>query len=108
MQAYSVSVRDAVEAAPPLYDVLAAIDAWTPQRLREAWHRDAEAEAFTEDGLQQILNAARTHDRGLALGLARRRHVSPDRRWARTHLWWPDTNIIARPRAGEGLWRHCH
>ena len=67
--AYSVSVRDAVEAAPPLYDILTNIADWPPQRLREAWQRDAEAEAFTEDGLQQILNAARTHDRGLALGL---------------------------------------
>ena len=46
--AYAVTVRDGVEAAPPLYDVLTAIDDWTPQRLREVYRRDADSEVFSE------------------------------------------------------------
>ena len=66
---YGVAVRDGVEAAPALHDVLTAIDDWTPQRLREAYRRDAEAEVFSEDGLLQILAAARSHHARLALDL---------------------------------------
>jgi hypothetical protein len=66
---YSISVRDAVEPAPPLSDVLDAIEDWTPQRLREAYRRDTDAEVFTENGLLQILAVARSHSLPMALSL---------------------------------------
>jgi len=66
---YSISVRDAVEPAPPLIDVLDAIEDWTPQRLREAYRRDTDAEVFTENGLLQILAVARSHSLSMALSL---------------------------------------
>jgi pimeloyl-ACP methyl ester carboxylesterase len=66
---YSISVRDAVEPAPPLSDVLDAIEDWTPQRLREAYLRDTDAEVFTENGILQILAVARSHCLPMALRL---------------------------------------
>jgi len=59
---YHVTVREAVEPAPVLQDVLTAIEDWPPQRLREAYKRDAEAEVFSEDCLMQILTAAGEHN----------------------------------------------
>ena len=67
---YTVAVRDGIETAPALYDVLTAIEDWTPEQLREAYRRDAEAEVFSEDALLQILAAARSHDARSALGVA--------------------------------------
>jgi len=67
---YTVAVRNGIEPAPTLYDVLTATQDWTPERLREAYGRDAEAEVFSEDGLLQILSEERLHDAHSALGVA--------------------------------------
>jgi hypothetical protein len=66
---YSVTIHDSVEAAPEIYDVLTAVDRWTPERLREAYGRDMDAEVFSEEGLMQILTAARSQDAKLAFSL---------------------------------------
>jgi hypothetical protein len=66
---YSVTIHDSVEAAPEIYDVLTAVDRWTPERLREAYGRDMDAEVFSEEGLLQILTAARSQDAKLAFSL---------------------------------------
>jgi hypothetical protein len=67
---YAVTVRDGIAPAPTLYDVLTAVEDWTPDRLRAVYLRDAEAEVFSENGLLQILTAARSQDAHSALGLA--------------------------------------
>jgi Chlorophyllase len=66
---YTVSTRDSIEPAPELFDVLDAIERWTPDRLRDAHQRDPEAEIFSEDGLLQLLSAARSKDVHLASSL---------------------------------------
>jgi hypothetical protein len=64
--AYACTTREATQPAPELYDVLTEIDRWTPDRLREAYERDPDADAFSEDGLLLIMNVARTRDTHLA------------------------------------------
>lgn len=66
---YAVTTQEATQPAPELYDVLAAMEQWTPDRLREAHQRDPDAEIFSEEDLLQILAAARLHDLRMAQNL---------------------------------------
>lgn len=67
---YSVALREAVEPAPTLVQVLHQIDEGTVARLRDAHRRDPDAPLFEEDQLQHILDAARLRGpASLAAGL---------------------------------------
>jgi hypothetical protein len=66
---YTSTIREATQPAPELYDVLTEIDYWTPDHLREVHARDPDAEIFSENGLLQIMSAARSRDTNLAVSL---------------------------------------
>lgn len=57
---YAVTIRDAVEPAPTVEQILENLREFTPERLREAHDRDPDAPTFQEDQLAKIVTAART------------------------------------------------
>ena len=56
---YAVTIRDAVEPAPSVEQILGNLKEFTPERMREAHGRDPDAPTFQEAQLAKIVKAAR-------------------------------------------------